>query len=140
MSNASEGRREPRAAGPELLVLQRWEVFCVWLIEHTRRWPKAWRFTLAQRVENHALDLTEALVEARYHRRARPRLLREANLRLERMRYLFRLARALGVMPKKGFENGMRGVDEAGRMLYGWRVAIGERPPLPDDGACGVAS
>lgn len=62
-------------AGPELLVLQKWEAFTGWLLNHTGKWPKAARFTLTQRLENHALDVTEMLVEARYERRLRVRLL-----------------------------------------------------------------
>ena len=30
-------------------------------------------------------------------------------------------------MPAHGFETAMRGIDELGRMVHGWRVAIGER-------------
>jgi len=127
----------PRDAGPDLLVLQRWEGFCGWLLDHTRRWPKHARATLTVRVESHALDLVEMLVEARYERGPRARLLREANLRLERMRFLFRLARGASVMPARGFEKAMRDLDETGRMLHGWRVAIGERPPSPRRGGAG---
>lgn len=128
---ASSKRTAARDAGPELLVLQKWETFCGWFLEHTRRWPRSVRLTLTRRLENHALDLTELLVEARYERRLRPRLLREANLKLERMRFLCRIAVSLGVMPKRGFATAMRGVDEAGRMIHGWRVAIGARPARP---------
>jgi hypothetical protein len=58
-------RPPAREAGPELLVLQRWEEFTGWLLAHTARWPKSARFTLCQRVQNHALDVTELLVVAR---------------------------------------------------------------------------
>ena len=120
--------RPPAAeAGPELLVPQKWETFAAWLLNHTARWPKAARFTLTQRLENHALDVTELLVQARYEPPLRARLLREVNLQLERMRFLCRLARDARVENKKGFESTMRQVDEVGRMVHGWRVAIGER-------------
>jgi len=32
-------------------------------------------------------------------------------------------------MPSAGFETAMRGIDELGRMVHGWRVALGERAP-----------
>jgi len=120
-----------REAGPELLVLAHWEQFIPWLLDHTRKWPKSARFTLTQRIENHALDLTEALVLARYEPDRRRRLLREVNLLLERMRHLCRIARDLRIMPKSGFETAMREIDTAGRMTHGWRVAIGERSRRP---------
>jgi len=114
-------------AGPELLVLQKWEAFVSWLLNHTMRWPKAARFTLTQRLDNHALDVTEMLVQARYTPRSRSRLLGEVNLRLERMRFLGRLARDAKIEHNKGFETMMRHIDEAGRMLHGWRLAIGDQ-------------
>jgi hypothetical protein len=80
--------RPPAAeAGPELLVLQKWETFVGWFLHHTGKWPKAARFTLTQRLENHALDVTELLVQARYEPKLRASILRTINLRLERMRW-----------------------------------------------------
>jgi hypothetical protein len=117
---------EPASA--DLLVLQKWEEFTGWLLGHTGKWPKSTRFSFVQRLDNHGLDVLELLVAARYEPRQRPSLLRQANLRLERMRFLCRIARARTIMPASGFETAMRGIDECGRMLHGWRVAIGERP------------
>ena len=127
MTTIPRDRPPAREAGPELLVLQKWEETTRWLLDHTNRWPKSARFTLAQRLQNHALDLVEMLVLARYEPAERRRLLRAANLRLERMRFLLRLAHGTGVMPAKGFERAMADLDEAGRMIHGWRVAIGDR-------------
>ncbi len=132
MTAPHRDRPPAREAGPELVVLQRWEEFTGWLLAHTGRWPKSARFTLCQRIQNHALDVTELLVIARYEPRQRPRSLRRANLLLERMRHLFRLARGAQVMPAAGFESAMRGVDETGRMIGGWRRTLagagGETP------------
>lgn len=122
------GRPPAAEAGPELLVLQKWEAFTGWLLNHTGKWPKAARFTLTQRLENHALDVTEMLVLARYEPKQRARLLHEVNLRLERMRFLCRIAVESRVENPKGFESTLRQLDEVGRMVHGWRVAIGARP------------
>ena len=121
----SPGRRPPREAGPELLVLARWEEFTGWFLSHTNRWPKSARFTLTQRLQNHALDITELLVVARYEPPRRRRNLRTVNLLLDRMRHLLRLARGADLAPGKGFESAMRGIDEAGRMVHGWRESQG---------------
>ncbi|MHC4955544.1 MAG: diversity-generating retroelement protein Avd [Planctomycetota bacterium] len=117
-------KRRERDAGPELLVLAKWEELTGWLLDHTNRWPKSVRFTLSQRVQNHVLDIVELLVVARYDRAARPENLREVNLRLERLRFLFRLARRAKVSPSRGFEAAMRGLDETGRMIHGWRKSL----------------
>lgn len=125
MSPYLSHRPPAREAGAELLVLARWEEFTGWLLAHTGRWPKHARFTLCQRVQNHALDVTELLVIARWEPRRRRGALHRANLLLERMRHLFRLARGAQVMPPAGFESAMRGLDEVGRMLGGWRKSLG---------------
>lgn len=126
MSDSTQ-RPAAREAGPELLLLQKWEDTAGWLIEHTAKWPKSARFTFVQKVDNHVLGVLEMLVSARYEPDQRRRLLREINLRLEHLRFLLRMARARHVMPAAGFEIAMRGIDELGRMVHGWRVAIGER-------------
>ena len=105
-------------------MLAKWEKFTGWFLEHTARWPRSARFTLCQRVQDHALEVVELLVVAHYEPRERKRRLHEASLLLERMRYLFRLARAAKVMPARGFESATRGVDEVGRMLHGWRQSL----------------
>jgi len=122
-------RPGPKPAGPELLVLAQFEEFTGWLLTRTTRWPKSVRFTLTQRLENHALDVVEQLVVARYQRRGRRPRLDQVNLVLERMRHLLRLALAAGACPPTVFEKAMRELDTAGRMLHGWRTALRlERP------------
>ncbi len=116
-------RPPAREAPPELLVLARFEEFTAWLLERTARWPKSARFTLTQRIENLALDVVEDLVVARYQRAGRKARLDTANLRLERMRHLLRLAKGARICPARTFESAMRGLDETGRMLHGWRTA-----------------
>ncbi|MBK8979476.1 MAG: diversity-generating retroelement protein Avd [Planctomycetes bacterium] len=130
-------RAPATTAGPELLVLQRWEESSSWLLNHTARWPKSARFTLAQRIENHALDVLEQLVQARYEPTRRAALLCEVNLRLERLRFLWRAARDARVEHARGFEQAMRRLDEVGRMVHGWRVAIGARQPQATRGTGG---
>jgi hypothetical protein len=120
-------RPPAREAEPELLVAAKWEEFMTWFLQHTGRWPKSCRFTLAQRVENHALDVTELLVVARYEPRERHQCLRRVNLLLERMRHLLRIAHASQATSNSGFESCMRGIDEVGRMVHGWRTKIHDR-------------
>ncbi|MCA9285847.1 MAG: diversity-generating retroelement protein Avd, partial [Phycisphaerales bacterium] len=123
MTRVPRDRAPAREAPPELLVQQKWEAFCAWLLPHADHWPKAARFTLAQRVQNHALDILELVIVARYEPGRRRDALAQVNRRLERMRHLFRIARATDAMPLAGFETAMRGVDEVGRMAHGWREA-----------------
>ncbi len=127
MSGATFDRPKAKQAGPELLLLARFEEVTTWLLQHTARWPKRNRFTLTQRLENHALDALELLVLARYQSQQRRTRLHDLNLRLERMRYLLRMARSTEACPARTFEQGMRRLDEVGRMLYGWRRTLAEK-------------
>lgn len=124
MTEAHFERPGPKEAGPELLILAKWEEHVAWLFVATGKWPKSARFTLTQRIENHALDVLEMLVSARYEPAGRRETLRKVNLLLERMRFLLRVARQENVMAARGFETALRGIDEAGRMLHGWREAL----------------
>lgn len=121
---APASRPGPREAGPDLLVLAKFEEFTGWLLDRTAKWPKSARFTITQRIENHALDVVEDLVVARYQKAGRKARLDSVNLRLERMRHLLRLARGAQVCPATTFESALRSIDEAGRMIHGWRSAI----------------
>ncbi|MCH9687659.1 MAG: four helix bundle protein [Deltaproteobacteria bacterium] len=118
---ATDARPRPRDADSTLLVLAHWEAFVPWLLDHCARWPKAARFSLSLRLENHALDLLELLIVARYQPRQRAGSLRQANLVLERMRFLCRVGRARTFMSARAFTKAMHEIDEAGRMIYGWR-------------------
>ena len=118
---------QPDQAPARLLILAQFEEFAGWFLDRTRRWPKHARFTLTQRLENHALDIVEHLVQARYDRDTRTDLLHRVNLLLERMRHLLRLALRQGVCPANTFETTHRRLDETGRMLHGWRRAIGDQ-------------
>jgi hypothetical protein len=129
--NVPSSRPGPRPAGPELLVLSRFEEFAGWLLDRTAKWPKSARFTVTQRIENHALDVVEDLVAARYDPATRRARLDGTNLRLERMRHLFRLALGARVCPFSVFEHAMKALDEAGRMLHGWRSSLAGREAKP---------
>jgi hypothetical protein len=125
--SAANSREAPTPAGPELACLLHWEQVSGWMLERTAKWPKSMRFALVQKVDLHVLEVLDALVVARYEPRERVHCLREANLRLERLRFLLRIALARQALSKSHFETAMRSIDELGRMLHGWRTALGER-------------
>jgi len=108
------------AEAPALLA--RWEQVIGDILDRTARFPKTVRFTFAARIENLALDVLEDLVEARYATGAVKRdALRRADMRLARLRVLVRLSHGRKYLDHRGYEHVSRGMDEAGRMLGGWR-------------------
>ena len=65
-----------------------------WIIPQIEKFPRARRFTLGERIEQGLLDVLELLIEAAYSRNKAP-LLGRANLRLDVVRHLWRLASGL---------------------------------------------
>ena len=85
----------------ELPIFTLWIGFLEWLLPTTEKFPKRARFTLANRIDNLALDIAEELVEARYTR-DKTAILRRINLRLERLRVLLRLSYRLKYLSHSG--------------------------------------
>ena len=122
--NESDGRR-PRAAkgdrsreiGPALESHFR---FLVWLVPTVERFPRRQKFLLGDRIQTSALDVLERLIEATYNRR-RGDALAGANLGIEKLRFLCRLARDLRYLDLRRYEHAARSLDETGRLVGGWQ-------------------
>ena len=66
-----------------------------------------------------ALDVLEALIEATYTRE-RTQHLRRANLGIEKLRFLLRLAADLRLLDRRRYEHAARTLDDTGRLVGGW--------------------
>lgn len=104
----------------EPIVLKSYE-----LLKHAvpvlNRLPKNQKFVFGDRLQNHLSDLLESLIEAVYlPADAKKPLLAAVNLRLEKLRFLFRLGHELGYFSTKQYEEFVRRTDEIGRMTGGW--------------------
>jgi len=91
----------------------------VWASQHLEKFPKAYRFTLAERVGNRLYEVLEILIEAKYTS-ATKELLKRVNLHLEVLRFQFRLAKDLRCWSIDHYGSGCRKVDEVGRLVGGW--------------------
>lgn len=91
----------------------------LWLIPQLDKFPRSRRFTLGERVEGRLLEVLELLVEAAYSR-SKDIPLRRANLQLEVVRHLWRLAYELKVMATRQYEHGAKLLDDLGRQIGGW--------------------
>ena len=87
-SSGHAGPDRARETGPALHAHYR---FILWLVPAVARFPRSQKFLLGDRIQALALDVLEALIEATYTRQ-RDRLLARANLGIEKLRFLFRLA------------------------------------------------
>jgi hypothetical protein len=91
----------------------------LWLIPQLDKFPRSRRFTLGERIETGLLEVLELLVETAYTRN-KDTPLRRANLQLEVVRHLWRLAHELKMMATRQYEHGARLIDDLGRQIGGW--------------------
>jgi hypothetical protein len=103
----------------DLPLLVVWEDFLAWLFPVLEKLPRTARFTFATRMQNLALDVISALVEARFARRKLDPL-RRASTALEQLRALVRVAHGLRLLPAPSYRYASERLDETGRMLGGW--------------------
>jgi hypothetical protein len=110
---------------PRLLVA--WEQVVGQLLDRTAQFPKAVRFTFASRLDTRALDALECLVRARFSTRDdRLAALEEADAHFAVLRVLLRISYERRYLAPAAFEALVRAMDEAGRMLGGWRRHLHE--------------
>jgi len=102
------------------VLLVRWYDVTKWFLERVDGFPKNQRFIFGQRLVAAAIDILDLLVEAAYRKEKREVLVR-ANLRLERLRWLVRLAGERGAfhrpadrLRRRAFSGGR---PHAGRMV-----------------------
>ncbi len=94
--------------------------FLLWLVPTLERLPRSQKFLLGDRIQGTALDVLDSLIDAIYTRR-RGDHLANANLGLERLRYLLRLAHDLRYLDQRRYEHAARAVDATGRRVGAWR-------------------
>ncbi len=92
-----------------------------WLMPKTESFPRAYRFTVTQRLMDAALDLPETLLDAQSQRgTARTSALRAADAALGRVRLYLRLAHTWQWLSTGQYEHVSTMVAEIGRLLGGW--------------------
>lgn len=115
----------------DLPIIQKAYNTAIYLIPVLERMPRAHRFTLGDRIANAVYDFLELLTVARFTR-DKLQMLKEANLLLERLRLLLRLAKDLKAVSIKSYGHATGMMEEVGAMLGGWiRKIKGPRPPRP---------
>ncbi|MBL7000761.1 MAG: diversity-generating retroelement protein Avd [Gammaproteobacteria bacterium] len=97
-----------------------------WMIPQLNKFPRQQRFTLGERIEGGLLDVLESLVEAAFSKRkANP--LAKANLRLQRVKHLWRLAVELEVVGHRQYGYAAEQLEQLGRQIGGWQQSGHEK-------------
>jgi hypothetical protein len=94
-----------------------------WIGQKVEKLPRSYRFTLGDRLVNTALDLYLLLVEAQYTSN-RGRILKQANLELEKLRHLLRLSQELTDLSLKSYRYICAQLDQVGKMIGGWQKSV----------------
>ena len=103
----------------DLDVVTRTYDLILWLLPQVAKFPRSHRFTLGDRLESLALDILEHLVEAQY-RSKKLSILYDTNVKLERLRFMVRLAKDLNLLSIRRYEFAARAINEIGSLLGGW--------------------
>jgi len=111
-SESSRGRK--RADTPR--AIEDCHGLLAWMLPQLDKFPRARRFTLGSRIEDGLLFVLEKLVEAAYSK-AKAAPLRAANLRLEVVRHLWRLAFEAKAVAHRSWAHGAKLMVELGRQI-----------------------
>ncbi len=103
----------------EFLVIKRGYDFCKWLLQHTGKFPKSYRFSVAAKLENAVLEFIELTTVANMRKDKLP-YLKRADEALARLRLLFRLSYEMRFINLKSYQFGSKQMTELGRLLGGW--------------------
>jgi len=102
----------------ELKLTQKSFDLCQWMFQHTNKFPKSHRFSVAVRLENCFLDFLELVFLASYRHNKLP-LLEKADEHLFKLRLLVRFSHVAKFINTGSYEFAANGLDEIGRLLGG---------------------
>jgi hypothetical protein len=103
----------------DMLIIKKGYDFSKWLLGHTGKFPKSYRFSVALKLENGILEFIEMTTVANMRRDKLP-VLKRADEALARIRLLFRLSYEMRFINIVSYEFGSRQLVELGKMLGGW--------------------
>ena len=95
----------------ELIIFQKAYEFSKWLFNHTNKFPKSHRFSLAVKLENGILDFIR-LISIANHRKTKFNLLRAADDELLSLRILIRLSQDMEFFSVSSYEYAAKQLDE----------------------------
>ena len=108
---------------PESPIFVRTYDMLLWLVPRTLKFPREYRFSLVQRIQEAGHSLQKALVEATVAPDAPQEgaMLRRADVELSLLRFNLRLSHDLEVLDDRGYEHVTQMLTEIGRLLGGWQ-------------------
>ena len=95
--------------------------FLLWLLPQVQKFPRVYRFTLAERVQRLAMDFQDFIVSAGKSKNETRRIwLQKADIALEQLRFWLRFSKELDLLQIGQYEHSSRLMVEMGRLLGAW--------------------
>jgi len=93
--------------------------FIKWVHTLLNKFPKSEKYTMAQKIENTALNFLESIIQSN-NDFDKKESLQKAIIELDKLRIFFRLSKDLQFISFAQYEYGSNLINEIGRMLGGW--------------------
>jgi hypothetical protein len=103
----------------QLLIFKKAYQLVKWLMNHTGKFPKSHRFSLAVKIENSVIELLELFITANMSQ-SKIKFLIQADQKLTVLKILLRLSYEMQFVSINSYEYGARELVEMGKMLGGW--------------------
>ena len=103
----------------QLHIYKRSYDFTKWLLNHTNKFPKSHRFSVAVKMENRALEILELITVANMSQNKMKYLI-PVDQKLSGLKIFIRLSYEMKFLNIKSYEYAARELVEIGRMLDGW--------------------
>ncbi|MGC1377486.1 MAG: diversity-generating retroelement protein Avd [Anaerolineales bacterium] len=95
--------------------------FLLWLLPHAQKFPRAYRFSLAERIQRTAMDFQDFIISAGKSQGSQRRdWLQKADITLEQIRFWLRFSNELDLLKIGQYEHASRMLVEMGRLLGAW--------------------
>jgi hypothetical protein len=95
--------------------------FLLWLLPQVQKFPRAYRFTLSERIQRQAMEFQDSIVWAGKSKGDHRRVwLAKADVLLEQIRFWLRFARDLELFTVGQYEHAARLLVEMGCLLGSW--------------------
>jgi len=96
----------------------------VWLLQATRKFPRAYRFTLAEEISKHCFALQRALVAASLDKRQVAEHLLTADIGLTCLRRTLLICHEMELIEDGPYRHVTQMTSEIGRLLGAWRKKV----------------
>ena len=102
----------------DLKVFHKLYEFMKWLHALLGKFPKAEKYTMAQKIENTSLNVLEGIIQSN-NEFEKEETLKKTIIELDKLRVFFRMSKDLQFISFRQYEFGVKQIDEIGRMLGG---------------------